>query len=52
MYGELGTEQDKNVSKEVLYTCLDAALKLTAPFMPYLTEELWQRLPRRSRLAL
>jgi len=48
MYGELGTEQDKKVTQEVLYTCLDAALKLTAPFMPYLTEELWQRLPRRS----
>ena len=28
MYGELGTEQDKNVSKEVLYTCLNAAMKL------------------------
>lgn len=49
MYGEIGNDADKEVSKEVLYTCLDAALKLTAPFMPYLTEELWQRLPRRSR---
>jgi valyl-tRNA synthetase len=29
------------------YECLDNALRLLSPFMPYLTEEIWQRLPRR-----
>ncbi|PVU96115.1 hypothetical protein BB561_001366 [Smittium simulii] len=30
-----------------LYTCLDQGLRMLHPFMPYITEELWQRLPRR-----
>uniref|UniRef100_A0A8C5QQ96 Valine--tRNA ligase n=1 Tax=Leptobrachium leishanense TaxID=445787 RepID=A0A8C5QQ96_9ANUR len=36
------------VSRHTLYTCLDAGLRLLSPFMPFLTEELYQRLPRRS----
>uniref|UniRef100_A0A8C3T9W7 valine--tRNA ligase n=1 Tax=Chelydra serpentina TaxID=8475 RepID=A0A8C3T9W7_CHESE len=31
-----------------LYTCLDAGLRLLAPFMPFVSEELFQRLPRRA----
>jgi valyl-tRNA synthetase len=31
-----------------LYTALDGALTLIHPFMPFLTEELWQRIPRRQ----
>ncbi|OLL23744.1 Valine--tRNA ligase [Neolecta irregularis DAH-3] len=34
-------------AQDTLYTALDGALKLIHPFMPYVTEELWQRLPRR-----
>jgi valyl-tRNA synthetase len=34
-------------SREVLYTCLDAGLRLISPFMPFISEELYQRLPRR-----
>lgn len=37
----------KRASQEVLYTCLDQGLKLLHPFMPFVTEELYQRLPRR-----
>lgn len=33
--------------QNTLYTCLDTGLKLLHPFMPFITEELWQRLPRR-----
>ncbi|KAJ3188826.1 hypothetical protein HDU85_004540 [Gaertneriomyces sp. JEL0708] len=32
---------------DTLYICLEAGLKLLHPFMPFLTEELYQRLPRR-----
>jgi len=33
--------------RETLYTCLDNGLRLLQPFMPFVTEELYQRLPRR-----
>ena len=48
MWGDIGSPEEKKTCQETLYTCLDVALRLTAPFMPFLTEELWQRLPRRS----
>jgi len=35
----------KTAALNTLYYCLDAALKLLSPTMPYLTEELYQRLP-------
>jgi valyl-tRNA synthetase len=34
-------------AQSTLYTCLEAGLKLLHPFMPFLTEELYQHLPRR-----
>ncbi|TFK37032.1 tRNA synthetases class I-domain-containing protein [Crucibulum laeve] len=34
-------------AQQTLYTCLDYGLRLLHPFMPFVTEELWQRLPRR-----
>jgi valyl-tRNA synthetase len=33
-------------SKYTLWVCLDNGLRLLQPFMPYVTEELWQRLPQ------
>lgn len=34
-------------AQQTLHTCLDYGLRLLHPFMPFVTEELWQRLPRR-----
>jgi len=34
--------------RATLYTCLDEGYRLISPFMPFITEELWQRLPRRA----
>ncbi|KAG5439183.1 hypothetical protein PCANB_001482 [Pneumocystis canis] len=42
-----GTPKEKRSAQDTLYTCLDGALRMIHPFMPYITEELWQRLPRR-----
>ncbi|CAG8502365.1 16095_t:CDS:10, partial [Acaulospora colombiana] len=42
-----GNAERKSSAKDTLYTCLEAGLKLLHPFMPFVTEELYQRLPRR-----
>ncbi|KAF1818126.1 uncharacterized protein K489DRAFT_328184 [Dissoconium aciculare CBS 342.82] len=42
-----GTPEEKQSAIDTLYTALEAALTMIHPFMPFLTEELWQRLPRR-----
>lgn len=41
-------EDSKVTTRATLYTCLDVGLRLVHPFMPFVTEELWQRLPRRK----
>lgn len=38
----------KESAKNTLFTCLDQGLKLLHPMMPFLTEELYQRIPRRQ----
>ena len=41
-----GTDEEaKRAARNALYICLDYGLKLLHPTMPYLTEELFQRLP-------
>ena len=40
---------EKVSAQNTLHTALEAGLKLLHPFMPYVTEDLWQRLPRRPR---
>lgn len=35
----------KSEVQQVLITCLDTALRLLHPFMPFVTEEIWQKLP-------
>jgi valyl-tRNA synthetase len=42
-----GTDEERASAIQTLYTTLEAALTLIHPFMPFLTEEMWQRLPRR-----
>lgn len=39
--------EQKQTAQNTLYTCLEAGLKLLHPFMPFVTEELYQRLGRR-----
>ncbi|KAL2357681.1 valyl-tRNA synthetase-like protein [Cryomyces antarcticus] len=42
-----GTEEEAKSAVDTLYTALEGALTMIHLFMPFLTEELWQRLPRR-----
>ncbi|CAG2161729.1 unnamed protein product [Oppiella nova] len=37
-----------NAAKQTLYTVVDVGLRLLHPFMPFITEELFQRLARRT----
>ncbi|XP_064637775.1 valine--tRNA ligase-like [Lineus longissimus] len=39
-----GNVSDKQSVLETLHVCIDVALRAMSPFMPYLTEELYQRL--------
>ncbi len=36
----------RDSAKQCLWACLDAGLRLLHPLCPFVTEELWQRLPR------
>lgn len=40
-----GQGKDRAVAQQVLAHVLDTALRLLHPFMPFLTEEIWQKLP-------
>lgn len=43
LYGD--DEASKKATKAVLYHVLDQSLKMLHPFMPFITEEIWQQLP-------
>ncbi|TNN81671.1 Valine--tRNA ligase [Liparis tanakae] len=40
-------ERPRLVCRQTLYTCLEVGLRLLSPVMPFVSEELYQRLPRR-----
>ena len=40
-------EARKNTVISVLYECIESSLRMLHPFMPFVTEDLWQRLPKR-----
>jgi valyl-tRNA synthetase len=43
-----GSAEEKESAAQTLYTAIESGLLMIHPFMPFLTEELWQRLPRRE----
>lgn len=51
MYEPDENNQRKYCARVTLYTVIEQYLRLLHPFMPFVTEELWQRLPNISMLA-
>jgi valyl-tRNA synthetase len=45
LYSETATEAQKNATREVLLEVFRAVARLLHPFMPFMSEELWQLLP-------
>ena len=43
---EVSTQQRKRAAQGCLATALETACRLLHPFMPFLTEEVWQQLPK------
>ena len=50
LYGE--DESAKRMTKSVLVHVLDQTLRLLHPFMPFVTEEIWQHLPHKGETIL
>jgi len=44
LLGKHGNEDDRRLAKRVLLEVLDRSLRLLHPFMPFVTEEIWQKL--------
>lgn len=45
IYVELCKLNQGDVTNVILHTCIEVCLRILHPAMPYITEELWQRLP-------
>ncbi|ESO94544.1 hypothetical protein LOTGIDRAFT_118105 [Lottia gigantea] len=43
-----GSPDQKQEFREVLYLCIETFLRCLSPFMPFITEELYQRLPDKA----
>lgn len=48
---EADNPEAANAARQTLYTAVDIGLRLLHPMMPFITEELFQRLPRRGGAA-
>ncbi|MBI2589843.1 valine--tRNA ligase [Candidatus Berkelbacteria bacterium] len=46
---QLDDESTRNSTAQILYAVLATSLKLLHPFMPFITETIWQRLPAHQR---
>ncbi len=48
LYGK-DDSQERSVTQYVLMTVLDGSMRLLHPFMPFITEEIWQRIPHNGK---
>ena len=47
-----GTEADKKSRRQFLLSALDNILRVSHPFMPYITEEIWSDMPGKNKSLL
>ena len=54
LYGkeEKVTDQDRQRTRSLLVLIIDGMMRLLHPFMPFISEEIWQHLPNREEEAL
>ncbi len=50
--GSAEVEQDRARTRSILAYVLDGTMRLLHPFMPFISEEIWQQLPHRREEAL
>ncbi|MGH9440873.1 MAG: valine--tRNA ligase [Thermoanaerobaculia bacterium] len=50
--GKTGSDADREASRSVLFACLRTAVAMLHPFVPFLTEEIWERIGDGSLLAV
>jgi hypothetical protein len=48
LFAAPGAAAAKQAMRDTLWVCLETGLRLLHPFMPFVTEELWQRPPGRQ----
>lgn len=51
LFSEQISFEEKNITKNVLLKCLDGGLRILHPLMPFITEELYQRIPKENNSA-
>ncbi len=47
-----GTEKEKKQTRQILVYVLQSAMEMLHPFMPHITEEIWQRLPHQGETVM
>jgi valyl-tRNA synthetase len=47
-----GNETEKQRTRQILVHVMDISLRLLHPYMPFVTEEIWQRLPHRGEALM
>ncbi|MCP9263016.1 Valine--tRNA ligase [Dirofilaria immitis] len=48
MFASDGNSDGAEIARKILFECVETGLRLLSPIMPFITEELWQRLPPRT----
>lgn len=51
LQGKIGGEAERKAAQHVLFRSMETSLRLLHPFMPFITEEIWQTLTQEGKFA-